>query len=124
MPRRARDGWRGWHPGALAATYMGLTREAGSRHQALGARGPPLTLFGLSPLEGDPRGEGPVINPISRTCLAQTSRGKQVADEEGRVVRAGRNLAGEALPWPGFLGLESSLGNPTGDRRQLCLLTF
>lgn len=41
-----------------------------------------------------------------------------------RVVRAGRNLAGEALPWPGFLGLESSLGNPTGDRRQLCLLTF
>ena len=97
MPRRARDGWRGWHPGALAATYMGLTREAGSRHQALGARGPPLTLFGLSPLEGDPRGKGPVINPISRTCLAQTSRGKQVADEEGRGQECSKRGAQRSL---------------------------
>lgn len=96
MPRRARDGWRGWHPGALAATYMGLTREAGSRHR------PPS--HPVSPLEGDPSGEGPVINPISRTCLVQTSRGKQVADEEGKGQEcskfgAQRNLV-QAEPLP------------------------
>lgn len=46
---------------------------------------------------GRPQGEGPVINPISRTCLAQASRGKQVADEEGKGQECSKRGAQRSL---------------------------
>lgn len=109
-PRRARNGWRGWNPGALAATCTGLTGEVGSRHQVLGAHDPSHPVWTESS-GGRSQGEGPVINTISRTCLAQSSRGKQVADEEDRGQECSKSGAQrnpvQAEPLPsGYCGTE------------------
>lgn len=89
-PRRARDG------GAGTPAHLQPPKWVSPGRQGLGTR----LLEHMAPSHpvwtessgGRPQGEDPVINPISRTCLAQTSRGKQVADEEGREARNAANV--------------------------------